>query len=89
MNRIFLSGRTKKAPQVFYTPRGERIITFPLLVDDGRFMIEVVFKDPSGSSTIERGEGSSVMAVGELMKSPEKSKAAFRVKAHNIVWMEE
>jgi hypothetical protein len=89
VNRVFVSGKTRKAPQVFYTPRGERIITFPLLVDDGRFMIEVVFKDPSGNAETRGKEGSPVMATGELMKSPEKSKAAFRVKAHNIVWMED
>ena len=89
MNRVFVSGKARKAPQVFYTPRGERIITFPLLVDEGPFMIEVVFKDRSGSGKVKGKEGSPVMATGELMKSPEKSKTAFRVKAHNIVWMED
>lgn len=89
MNRIIVSGKTRKAPRVLYTPRGERIVTFPLTIDEGRLTIEVVFKAPPESRETGGKEGGTVMAVGELMKAPEKSKAAFRVKAHNIFWMEE
>ena len=43
MNRVFLTGRVQSQPDTAYTPRGQRIVTFPLWIEDGKFGIDVIF----------------------------------------------
>ena len=35
MNKVFLSGKIRRVPDVAYTPKGRKIVTFPLLVAEG------------------------------------------------------
>ena len=89
MNRVFLSGKVRKEPQVAYTPKGRKIITFPLWVDEGGFSVEVV----SGGEALEGGMGrpatGNVLVAGELVRASLRSREVMRVKASKILWMEE
>lgn len=49
MNRIFLSGKLTAKPEVVYTPKREKIVMFPLWVEEGAFSIDVVFIDQQGT----------------------------------------
>ena len=42
MNKVFLSGKIGRVPDVAYTPKGRKIVTFPLLVSEGDYDIEVI-----------------------------------------------
>jgi len=88
MNRIFLSGKIQRVPDVAYTPKGRKIVTFPLQVAEGDYAIDVV---GAGEALPERPEetvGRMVLA-GELVKARFKSHDVLRVKASKILWMEE
>jgi len=89
VNRLFVSGVVEKTPEIAFTPKGERIIVFPLSVQDGGFTLEVVFRAAPSGVGINCRTGSPVMASGELVKAVGKSRAAFRLRAHKIVVMEE
>jgi len=89
VNRVFLSGKVEKAPRVAYTPKGRKIVTFPLWVAEGGFSVEVV----SGGEALP-GEGEhmptgDVIVAGELITTRRRSRDILRVKASKILWMEE
>ena len=42
MNKVFLSGKIRTAPEVAYTPKGRKVVTFPLWVNEGAFSVEVI-----------------------------------------------
>jgi len=89
MNRIFLSGKIQRVPDVAYTPKGRKIVTFPLQVAEGDYAIDVV---GAGEALPERPEetvGRMVLVAGELVKARFKSHDVLRVKANKILWMEE
>ena len=89
MNRVFLTGTVRKEPQVSYTPKGRKIITFPLWVDEGGFSVEVV----SGGEALQGGMGravtGNVLVAGELVQTSLRTREVMRVKASKILWMEE
>ncbi|MCX8022215.1 MAG: hypothetical protein N2745_05515 [Syntrophorhabdaceae bacterium] len=90
MNRIFLSGRVRAKPEVMYTLKGERVIQFPLKVEEGGLDIKVVYVDREGLKDIEEMAGKQAMVVGSLLKiSSEANKGQVKVKANQIIWMEE
>jgi hypothetical protein len=89
VNRVFLSGRLKKKPEIVYTPRGERLMLFPLWVDDGAFSIDVVCMDDMGKRSMADMEGSNVIVSGVLTKNPGKQQETLRLKANKILWMED
>ena len=86
MNRVFVSGRIEKVPNVAYTPRGERIYSFPLRIEEGAFTIDVIYKDPSGRHI---HSGASAVVSGALEKIQVQSKNAFRINANTILLTEE
>jgi primosomal replication protein N len=88
MNRVFLAGTLKTRPEVAYTPKGKKIIMFRLWVEDGAFDIEVVYLERQGVKNIHDA-GSTAMVSGMLAKASKGSHDVFRLKANNIVWMEE
>ena len=88
MNKVFLTGKMKVVPEVMHTPKGERIISFPLWAEDDAFSIDVVYADQQGIKDFNRMIGSKIMVSGMLIKSMDR-RHEFRLKAHNIFWMEE
>jgi primosomal replication protein N len=89
LNKVFLSGTIRKQPEVVYTPRGERLLMFPLWVDTGAFAIDVVFMERQGMKNIASTPGGSIMVYGELTKASGKSQNPLRLMANKIIWMEE
>jgi primosomal replication protein N len=89
LNRVFLSGTLKKNPETVYTPRGEKLLMFPLWVDEGAFSIDVVFMERQGMKNIESMPGSAIIVSGELSRASGKSHDKLRLMANKIIWMEE
>ncbi len=90
MNKVFLTGRIKVAPEILRTPKGERIVTFPLWIEDDGFSIDVVYLDRQGIDNFSRMKGSVIMVSGALSKPKQPDgHHGFRLKANNIFWMEE
>ncbi len=89
MNKVFLSGTLKQKPKVAYTPKGGKIIMFPLWVDDGAFSIDVVFVDPQGAADSAGIDGGRIIVSGVLAKGPSKTQDLFRLNANKIIRMEE
>ncbi|MDR2017650.1 MAG: single-stranded DNA-binding protein [Syntrophobacterales bacterium] len=88
MNKVFLTGRLKVKPEVFYTPKGEKIVQFPLWVEDDAFSIDVVYPERQGTRDLARLKGSVVTVSGALMKAMD-GHGAIKLKANKIIWMEE
>jgi len=89
MNRIFLSGKIRRVPDVAYTPKGRKIVTFPLQVTDGEYAIDVVGAGEALPERPEEAVGRLVLVAGELVRARFKSRDVLRVKASKILWMEE
>jgi primosomal replication protein N len=89
LNKVFLSGTLKKQPEIVYTPRGEKLIMFPLWVDEGAFSIDVVFMEHQGMKNITNMPGSNIIVSGELGRASGKSHDQLRLMANKIIWMEE
>ena len=89
MNKVFLSGKVRKAPEIAYTPKGRKIITFPLWVAEGGFSVEVVSGGEALPGGVDRAEMGEVLVAGELIRTSLKSRDILRVKASKILWMEE
>lgn len=89
MNRVFLSGTLKKQPEVVYTPRGKKLIKFPLWVDEGGFGIDVVYIGNQGTKRLAGAPGCSVIVAGQLARTSGKPQDSIRLMANKIIWMEE
>ena len=89
MNKVFLSGKIGRVPEVAYTPKGRKIVTFPLSVTEGNYDIEVVGAGESFPAELDGAVGSDVLIAGELVKAKLKSHDVLRVKAIKILWMED
>ena len=88
MNRVFLSGKIGRVPEIAYTPKGRKIVTFPLLVSEGSYDIQVVGAGEAFPSDLDAAVGNDVLVTGELVKAKFKSRDVLRVKANKILWME-
>ncbi len=88
MNRVFISGTVQTEPEVAYTPTGERIVTFPLWVNEGSLSLNVIYKDLFGIRSFRGSSGKTVIVAGELMKAQGKTRDMVRIKANKIEWME-
>lgn len=89
MNKVFLSGKIGRVPEIAYTPKGRKIVTFPLLVSEGNYDIQVVGSGEAFPSDLDTAVGNDVLIAGELVKAKLKSHDVLRVKASKILWMEE
>ena len=76
-------------PEVSYTPRGKRIVMFPMWVEEGEFSIQVVGSGDPFPTTLEATVGGNVLVAGELVKTKLKTHDILKVKASKILWMEE
>ncbi len=90
MNKVFLTGRIKTGPDIYHTPKGERIITFPLWIENEEFAVDVVYLDRQGMYNFKGMKGKTIMVSGALSK-PKQPDAhhGIKLKANNIFWMEE
>ena len=88
MNRVFLSGKLTDKPDVAYTPKGVKILKFPLWVEEDGFSVDVVYLDRQGIRDFAGMMGTTVMVSGTLMKSKDRN-GTFACKAQKIIWMEE
>ena len=88
MNRVFLSGRIGKAPEVAYTPKGRKIVMFPMVVEEGDFSIDVVGAGDDFPSRLDSTVGESILVAGEFVKARLKTRDVLRLKASKILWME-
>ncbi|MGA3173375.1 MAG: hypothetical protein ABSE25_03000 [Syntrophorhabdales bacterium] len=89
MNKVFLSGKVKKRPEVAYTPRGRKVITFPIWVAEGDFSVEIIGAGEAFPGGLDEAIGGGVLVAGELIKTKLKSRDILRVKASKILRMEE
>jgi hypothetical protein len=88
VNKVFLTGRLKVKPDVRFTPKGEKILQFPLWVEDDVFSIEVVYLDRQGIKDLTGLAGNTITVSGTLMKTTDRH-GEIKVKANKIIWMEE
>jgi len=89
VNKVFLSGKIGRVPDVAYTPKGRKIVTFSLLVADGNYNIDVVGSGEAFPMEPDNAVGNEVLVAGELVKAKLRSHDVLRVKASKILWMEE
>jgi hypothetical protein len=89
VNKVFLSGKIGRVPEIAYTPKGRKIVTFSLLVSEGDYDIQVVGSGEAFPSDLDTAVGNDVLIAGELVKAKLKSRDILRVKASKILWMEE
>jgi hypothetical protein len=89
VNRVFLSGKVGKVPEVTYTPKGRKIVMFPIVVGEGDFSIDVVGAGDTLPTRLDTSAGAAILVAGELVKARLKARDVLRVKASKILWMEE
>ena len=89
MNKVFFSGTVRTRPRVAYTVKGEKVVMFPLRVDEGAFDIDVVFVDREDVRSFEDRPGKKAMVSGTLTNSRVESQNVFKVRANQIIWMED
>ena len=89
MNKIFISGSVGASPQISYTPKGQKIVRFPMWVEDGGFSIDVVFAGGPMVPHSAAAMGKRVLVAGALAKMKAQSRDVLRVKASKILPMEE
>jgi len=89
VNKIFISGSVGANPQVSYTPKGRKILRFPIWVDDGSFSIDVISAGGPAISDVAAGIGKRVIVAGALTKTKTQTRDVLKVKAYKILPMEE
>jgi hypothetical protein len=90
VNKVFLAGSLRAAPETAYTPKGQKVVVFPLFIEDGGFTIEVMMTGDTSPADVGRKKaGARVMVSGALTRSRMKSRDTVRLRASKIFWMEE
>jgi hypothetical protein len=89
VNTVFLSGKVWKRPEVAHTPKGRRILIFPMWIEEGGFSVEVIYTGEPFPGRVDETAGGKVMVSGELVKAKVESRDVLKVKASKIFWMEE
>jgi len=89
VNKVFISGSVGANPQIAYTPRGQKIVMFPMRVEEGDFSVEVIFAGEPKQSALTTMIGRKILVAGMLTKTKTKARDVFRVKASKILPMEE
>ena len=93
MNKVFISGSVGANPRVSYTPKGQKIVMFPMMVEEGGFSIDVIFASgPSAgpsASDAAAGIGRRILVAGTLTKTKTESRDMLKVRASKILPMEE
>jgi single-stranded DNA-binding protein len=89
VNKVFISGSVGANPQVSYTPKGQKIVMFPIWVEEGGFSIDVIFAGGPVTSEAAATIGKRVLVAGTIAKTKTQSRDVLKVKASKILPMEE
>jgi primosomal replication protein N len=89
VNRVFLTGTLNTPPEIHYTPKGEKIVTFPLLVEEGDLRIDIVHVGELDRDGLSQQVGKEIMVSGTLTRMKLQSQHTVKVRAHKIFWMED
>ncbi len=89
MNRVFLTGTLKMRPEITYTPRGEKVVAFTLLVEEGDLRIDIVHVGELDGDGLSRQVGKEIMVSGALAQMKAKAQQTVKVRAQKIFWMED
>jgi single-stranded DNA-binding protein len=89
VNKVFISGSVGADPQVSYTPKGQKIVMFPIWVEEGGFSIDVIFAGGPVTSELATTIGKRVLVAGAIAKTKTQSRDVLKVKASKILPMEE
>jgi primosomal replication protein N len=89
VNKVFISGSVGANPKTTYTPRGQKIVMFPMRVEEGDFSIEVIFAGEPVQSVPAAMIGRRILVAGMLTKTKTNARDVFTVKASKILPMEE
>ncbi|HNT68686.1 MAG TPA: single-stranded DNA-binding protein [Syntrophorhabdaceae bacterium] len=89
MNRVFLAGTLRAQPEITYTPKGEKVVAFPLLVEEGGLRIDVVHVGELDGDGLSRQVGKEIMVSGMLAQTKQQSQHIIKVRAQKIIWMED
>jgi single-stranded DNA-binding protein len=89
VNKVFISGSVGANPQVSYTPKGQKIVRFPMWVEEGGFSIDVILAGGPRISDVAAALGKRVLVAGALTKTKTQSRDVLKVKASKILPMEE
>jgi primosomal replication protein N len=89
VNKVFLTGTVKRTPKVVYTPKGKKILMFPLQIQDGSFMVDVLFSGERHPSDLERVAGGEILVAGALTRTRTGAEDVFKIESSQILWMEE
>ena len=89
MNKLFISGSVGADPEVSYTPRGQKVLMFPVRVDEGDFSVDVIYAGAQVETGPETTTGKRILVAGVLTRIKTGSRDALKVKASKILPMEE
>jgi len=89
VNRVFLAGTLKTQPEITYTPKGEKIVAFPLLIEEGDLRIDIVHVGELDGDGLNQQVGKEIMVSGMLTQMKVQSQHTVKVRAHKIFWMED
>jgi len=84
LNRVFLSGIIDSDIEVYFSPKGDKILIFSLFMEEGRFSIEVVYKDRGTSDALNLKRSDRVIASGALIKTKNGNQDKFRLEANKL-----
>jgi primosomal replication protein N len=89
VNRVFLTGTLKTQPEITYTPKGEKIVAFPLLIEEGDLRIDIVYVGELDGDGLSQQVGKEIMVSGMLTQMKVQPQHTVKVRAHKIFWMED
>jgi len=89
VNRVFFAGTLKARPEITYTPKGEKVAAFPLLVEEGHMRNDVVHVGELDGEGLSQQVGKEIMVSGMLTQMKQQSQHIIKVRAQKIFWMED
>jgi len=89
VNKLFLTGTVQRLPKVAYTPKGKKILTFPLRSRDSGLTVDVLFAGDRYPADLEGTVGDEILVAGALIGMGTGRDQTVRIEASQILWMEE
>lgn len=89
MNKVFLTGTIQRPPKIAYTPKGKRVLMFPLSARDNGIILDVLFSRERYPSGLESTVGGEILVAGTLIRTKIGTDETFKIEASQILWMEE
>lgn len=89
MNKLFLTGTVQRPPKVAYTPKGKKILTFPLRSRESGLTVDALFAGDRYPADLEGTVGGEILVAGALIAMGAGADQTVRIEASQILWMEE